>query len=87
MGIKKVYTEYQIMYYPKFYYELNHVKYFQYDRKSQTWHYCKYTIKRLREDIPKTLSLVKSSIILEHYKNCLKKINLYREKVIYRTRK
>lgn len=41
-------------------------------------------LKGLREDIPKALSLVKSFNILGHYKNYLKKMYLYREKIIYR---
>lgn len=72
------------MYHLKFHCELNHIKYFWCDGKSLTRHYYKYTIERLKENIPKTLSLVKSSTILGHYKSYLKKMDLYREKVIYR---
>ena len=75
------------MYYPKFYFELNHIEYFRYDGKSWTWRNCKYTIKRLRKDVSKILSLLKSSTILGYYKNYLKKMDLYREKVIYGTGK
>lgn len=40
----------------------------------------KYTIKKFKGNILKALSLVKSSTILGHYKNCLKKMYLYRKK-------
>ena len=71
------------MYYPKFHRELNHIEYFWCDGKSWTRRHCKYTIEGLREDVPKALSLVKSSTILGHYKSCLKKMDLYREKVVW----
>ncbi len=61
------------------------MEYFWCDGKSWTGRHCKYTIDVLREDVPKALSLIKSSIILGHYKRCLKKIDLYREKVVYGT--
>ncbi len=73
------------MYYLKFHCELNHIEYFWYDGKSWTCRHCKYTLDRLRKDVSKTLKLVKSSIILGHYKSCLKKMHLYREKVQYGT--
>ena len=34
MGITRAYTKHQIIYYPKFYYELNHIEYFWCDGKS-----------------------------------------------------
>ena len=52
MGTKNEATRYKVIYYPKFYYELNHIQYFGCDKKSWTWHNCKYTIERLREDVP-----------------------------------
>ena len=69
------------MYYPKFYCELNHIKYFWYDRKIWTRTNCKYSIEGLRDDIPKALAQVKRLTILGHYKSCLKKRDLYEEKV------
>lgn len=41
----------------------------------------------MREDIPKALNLVKSSTILGHYKSYLKKIDLYKENIVYEARK
>ncbi len=73
------------MYYPKSHYELNHIEYFRCDGKSWTRRHCKYTIDGLKEDVPKALSLVKSYTILGHYKSCLKKMDLYREKLVYGT--
>lgn len=45
-----------------------------------------YTIKPLIEDVSKALSLVNLFTILEHYKSCFKKMDLYRKKVVYKTR-
>ena len=83
MGIREAYTKHRVMYYPNFHCELNHIEYFWYDGKSWTRRNCKYRIKGLREDIPKALTQVKGSTILGHYKSCLKKMDLYREKVQY----
>ena len=85
MSIERAHTGHKVMYYPKFYCELNHTEYFWCDRKNKTRRHCKYTIDGLRKNLPKPLSLVKSSTILGHYKSCLKKMDLYREKVIYGT--
>ncbi len=85
MGIKETYTGQRVIYYPKFHCELNHIEYFWFYEKNWIRCHCKYTIDGLGEDIPKALSLIKSSTILGHYKSCLKKIDLYREKVVYGT--
>ena len=55
MDIKNALTGQKVIYYPKFDYELNHIKYFWCDRKSWTRRHCKYTLDDLREDIPKAL--------------------------------
>ena len=85
MGTKRAYTRHKVMYYPKFHCELNHIEYFWCDGKSWTRCHCKYTMNELRNDIPKALSLVKSSTILGHYKSYLKKMDLYAEKLVYGT--
>ncbi len=85
MGIKETYTGHKVMNYPKFHCELNLIEYFWCDGKSLTRRHCKYIIDGLGEDVLKTLSLVKSSTILGHYKGCLKKMDLYRKKVVYGT--
>lgn len=87
MDIKRVYIKYQVIYYSKFYCELNYIKYFQYNEKNQTQHYYKCTIKKLKKDVFKTLNLIKSSTILKYYKSCFKKIDLYKEKIVYRKKK
>ena len=73
------------MYYPKFHCELNHIEYLWYDEKSWTRRHCKYIIDGLGKDVPKALNLVKSSTILGYYKSCLKKMDLYRKKMVYWT--
>ncbi len=86
MGNKGAYTKHRvIMYYPKFHCELNHIEYFWCDGKSWKRRNCKYSIEGLREDIPKALTQVKGSTILGHNHSCLKKMDLYREKVRYGT--
>ena len=75
------------MNYPKVHYKLNHKEYFWYDGKSWTRKNCKYSIEGLRIDILKALTQVKGSTILGYYKSCLKKMDLYREKVQYGTGK
>lgn len=56
MGIRRAYTKYSKMYYLKFYYKLNYIEQYWYNRKNQIKRNCKYTIKGLRDDIPKTLA-------------------------------
>ena len=55
MGREKTLTGHKVMYYPKFYCELNHIEYFWCDGKSWTRRHCQYTLEGLREDIPKAL--------------------------------
>ena len=78
-------TGHRILFYLKFHYEFNHIEYFWCDEKSWTGKNCKYNIEGLREDVPRALEQIKSSTILGHYKSCLKKMELYREKVKYGT--
>lgn len=78
MGIKNALIEYKVIYYPKFYCELNYIEYFWYNKK--IWIY-EYTLKGLRENLSKALKLIKSFIILEHYNSYFKKTDLYKEKV------
>ncbi len=85
MVTKNASTGHKVMYYPKFHCELNHIEYFWCDRKSWTRHHCKYNLDWLREDVLNALKQVKGSIILEYYKSCFKKMDLYREKIHYRT--
>ena len=75
---------YKIIYYPKFYCELNHIKYFWYNRKSWSWKHYKYSFDKLKKYVLKTINQVKHFKILRHYHNCLKKMDLYKKKVQYR---
>ena len=45
-----------MIYYLKFHFELNYLKYFWYNGQNWTKKNYKYSIKGLREDIPKTLT-------------------------------
>ena len=56
MGIRESYIKHQVMYYPKFHCELNHIEYFWCNGKCWTRRNYKYSIKSLREDIPKALT-------------------------------
>lgn len=85
METKNEITRHRVIYYPKFHCELNHIEYFWCNGKSWTQRDCKYTLKELREDVPQALHQVKSFTILGYYKSCLKKMDLYREKVQYGT--
>lgn len=51
MGIKRAYVKYYVMYYPKYHYELYHIKHSSYNGKSWTKKNCKYNIENLRKDI------------------------------------
>ena len=64
IGIKGAYTTHWVIYYLKFSYELIHIEYFWCDKKSWIRRNCKYSIERLRKDIPKALAQVKGSTIL-----------------------
>ena len=75
------------MYYSKFYCKLDYSKFFQYNRKSWTYYYYKYILNSLKKYVFQVLNQVKFFKILEYYKNCLKKLDLYREKVVYSTNK
>ncbi len=85
MGIKNALTGHKVMYYSKFHWELNHIEYFWCDGKSWTRRHCTYTLDELRKDVLKALKQIKDSTILGHYKSCLEKMNVYREKVQYET--
>lgn len=45
--------------------------------------YCKYIIDKLKKDISQALSHLKLSTMLGYYKSGLKKMDLYKEKVVY----
>ena len=64
---------------------LNDLEYFWYDDKSWTRRNCKYSIAKLKKNIPKVLVQVKNSTISGYYKSCLKKMDLYRENIQYET--
>lgn len=70
-------TDHQMIYYPKFHCELNHIKYFWYDDKSYTQKNCTYTIEGLRNVVPQALKQVKHSTILGHFNSYMKKMDRY----------
>ena len=85
MGIRRASIKHWVIYYPKFHYELNNINYFWFDRTSWTKKNCKYSIKELKKDISKALTKVKGFTNLGHYKNYLKKMDLYKKKIQYKT--
>lgn len=80
MDTKGVFTDHKIIYYFNFHYKLNHIEYFWYDKKNQTWKHCKYSFDRFKKDVQKSLNQVKHYTILRQYNNYLKKIDLYKKK-------
>lgn len=76
-GRKNILIGYKVMYYHKFHCELSHIQYFWCDGKSWAQRHYKYILEELKENISQTLNQIKSFTILEHCKNCLKKIELY----------
>ena len=75
----------RVMYYPKFHYELNHIEYFWCHSKRHARENCDYSIEGLRKAVPLALQSVKASTIFGNYKSCMRKMELYRRGVGYRT--
>lgn len=73
-----------MLFYPKFYCELNHIKFFWCNKKSWIRRNCKYNIEGLGKDVPKALIQVKSFTILGPYNSYPKKIKLYQENIKYK---
>ena len=84
-GLSDTPTRHRVMYYPKFHCELNHIQCFWCNGKCYTQRNCKYTIERLWSDVSTALSQIRLSAILNHYKSCLRKMDLYCNKVKYGT--
>ena len=57
----------KVIYYPKFHYELNHIKHFWYNSKDHVWMECDYTLNGLQKYVPQALASVENSTILGCY--------------------
>jgi hypothetical protein len=68
----------QVIYYPKFHCELNHIEYFWCHSKRYARENCDYSIDGLRKTVPLALQSVKNSTILACYKSCKRKMEFYR---------
>lgn len=76
--------DYQFFYNIKFYYYLNHINHFSCDSKYYISKNFIYFIKKPRKIVSTTtLKYINYSTILKHYKNCIEKIDKYREKIEY----
>ena len=71
------------LYYPKFHCELNHIEQFWCHGKQKARDMCDYTLEGLKKHVPIALESVLNSTILDNYKSCLQKMELYRQSIGY----
>ena len=77
INTRNAFTRYKILFYSKFHFELNYIKYFWYNANSWIRRNYKYSINELRKNVSKSLNQIKSSTILRKYKSCYTKMDLY----------
>lgn len=73
----------QVVYYPKFHCELNHIEHFWSNSKDYARLECDYTLNRLQKHVPEALTNVKILTFLGCYNWCWRKMQLYREGIAY----
>jgi hypothetical protein len=76
----------EVIYYPKFHCELNHIEHFWCHCKGFARSNCEYSLEKLRVTVPAALSSVKNSTILGNYERCRRKMELYRLGIAYGSR-
>lgn len=72
-----------VMYYPKYHCELNHIEHFWCSAKQWARENCHYTLDDLRRRVPRALASVSNKTILAYYHRCQRKMDLYREGIVY----
>jgi transcription initiation factor IIE alpha subunit len=77
------FQSHRAMFYPKFHCELNHIEYFWCHSKQSARENCDYTIEGLQKHLPASLAHVRNNTILACYNSCMRKMDLYRQGVMY----
>ena len=72
-----------VIYYPKYYYEFNHIKHFWYNTKKWAQKNCNYSLDDHHRCVPQALASVPNQIILAYFHCCWHKIDIYRERIGY----
>lgn len=75
----------QVIFYPKYHCELNHIERFWCHSKQFARENCDYTFHGLQQNVPSALAHVNYSTILGNYNRCMKVMELYRQGVAYGT--
>jgi len=73
----------KVMYYPKYHCELNHIEHYWCNCKHHARFECEYSLDGLRKQVPLALASVSNHTILANYHRCQRKIQLYREGIVY----
>jgi len=73
----------QVIFYPKYHCELNHIEHFWCNCKQYARYWCEYSLEALRHLVPLALASVSKETILANYNRCQRKMDLYREDVLY----
>lgn len=72
-----------VLYYPKYYCELNHIEHFWCNAKKWARENCQYSLDDLCRRVSLALASVPNHIILAYYYCCQNKIKLYQEGIKY----
>lgn len=72
-----------VMYYPKYYCELNYIEHFWCSAKKWACKNCNYTLKDFWRCVPRALASVSNYTVLAYFHRCGLKMDLYREGIDY----
>lgn len=73
----------QVLYYPKFHCELNHIEHYWCHCKAYARHHCEYSLEKLRRRVPEALASVGNKTVLANYYCCRQKMALYCAGILY----